>query len=201
SARFEAVFSPPVNGDFDIEIFAEDAARVSNRTARKVRVRVGAGGTDDTPPALNILAPTEVQCRDVAQLVVTATDADSGVERLWLELDGQAQRIFSHDQASATTLSWTGTVAAPGPAGQPLLVRAAAHNFFGRVSAIATATITTVDRLGPQASAMLPAVLTPGRTATVTLSAQEACGTLSAAQLVLTDAAGTSTTVSASLSA
>lgn len=200
SARFEAVFSPPVNGDFDIEIFAEDAARVSNRTARKVRVRVGAGGTDATAPALQILAPTQVQCRDVAQLVVTATDTDSGVERLWVELDGQARRIFSRDQDSAPTLSWTGTVAAPGPAGQPLLVRAAAHNFFGRVSAIETATITTIDRRGPEASATLPAVLTPGATATIAISAQEACGTLSDAQLVLTDAAGTSTTVSQPLS-
>lgn len=199
SARFEAVFSPPANADLEIEVFAEDAAQQSNRASKKLRIRVGRGGQDVTPPELSLRAPPTLECTGSGTISVVATDLDSGVERLWLSIDGAVQERFGPSEALPSTLSWTATLTASAPSGRQHLVRAWARDLFGQSSEVQTATVVSLDTQAPSLSAVFMGPIVPGVATSVQLSAREACGQLESAQLTLTDAAGTSTTVQAVL--
>ncbi len=195
SARFEVILSPPAHADFEVEVFAVDAARAPNRTTRKVRIRVGDGGRDELPPQVRIEVPAAIECGRVATATVSAEDLDSGIERVQVSVDGLTETTYANLEAVMSTMTLTLDLDGRSPAGRSLSIEASARDLFGQFSATASAAVPIVDTTGPRVVARFEPVIIPGRTSTLTVSAQDTCGDLATAQLTLTDGTGTATTV------
>lgn len=180
---------PPLNGDFELGVWAEDPARAPNRTTQTFRVRFGAGGADLDPPVLLIQAPTTLECGTAATATVSATDTGLGPERLTVTLGaGAPASVYGPNPATPERLDLHVRLFGRAVGAEEL--RAEAVDRGGRPAQLerSYAVIDThPPHLEPPAQPWPTAA--PGEPLSLTLEAEERCGALARATLVLDDGA------------
>lgn len=200
-SSLQVVFAPPANADLRIRIVAEDAATETNRAERELRIRVGAGGVDETPPMLTATATSAIECGAVAAFGAIALDEASGIERVTLRSDAFERTRFGPDPADPLRLAVTATAVARGPAGSVVSFTGASSDTAGnRVER--TFSRPVVDTIPPSLTLLQQAGLfAPGTSLDLLLAGEERCGEIDRLEAAFTDAQGLSMVATASVGA
>ncbi len=170
------VFAPPAHGDFEIGVSASDAARTPNVVSRTLRIRIGDGGVDETPPQLAPTEPGPLECGVTAAIGVLATDDAGGVEHVTVRGAGFVGRAFGPDRIHPLSLVVTATAPVPGPPGVPMAFDAEAEDTLGN-RATASFSREVVDTAPPVlALAQASGPFAPGAPLDLTIFGDEVCG-------------------------
>lgn len=189
---------PPRDLDFEITVTVGDIAMSPNVTTRTARVRVGAGGTDETPPSVRFVTAPFLECGTTSSVAVRAVDDGVGVDRIELITPDGSIDLFEPGRADPTTFTATAAVAAP-RGGGVVPLSATARDYVGNIGTATSADFEVVDTLPPWFAAATPTSpsITPGGTTELEVLGGDDCGDVDVLAFALSDDGGNvrSTTV------